>query len=66
MYSEALHIGKTLVETGSGKYIALLAAVFIISYLAGNISPATIIGKAKGIDIRKEEAETPERRTPSA
>ena len=40
------------------KYIILLF-VFVISYLAGNISPATIIGKAKGVDIRKEGSGNP-------
>ncbi len=42
----------------SSKYIMLLC-VFLVSYLAGNISPATIIGKMKGIDIRKEGSGNP-------
>jgi glycerol-3-phosphate acyltransferase PlsY len=32
----------------------LLALVGIVSYLIGNISPATILGKAYGVDITKE------------
>lgn len=31
-----------------------LAATMIIAYLIGNISPATLLAKAKGIDIKKE------------
>lgn len=33
--------------------ISLVAAI-IIAYFLGNISPAILIGKAKGVDIRKE------------
>ncbi len=33
---------------------AKLITVIIIAYLLGNISPATILAKAKGVDIRKE------------
>ena len=42
----------------SSSYV-MLAVVFVVSYLVGNISPSTIIGKAKGIDIRKEGSGNP-------
>lgn len=34
--------------------IIRLVLVFVIAYFIGNISPAIILGKIKGIDIRKE------------
>lgn len=39
--------------------LIMLICVFIVSYLVGNISPATIIGRMKGIDIRKEGSGNP-------
>ncbi len=39
--------------------ICMLAACIIISYFIGNISPATIVGKLHGVDIRKEGSGNP-------
>ncbi len=38
----------------SGTALALLAVCAAVSYLIGNISPAILIGRAYGIDIKKE------------
>ena len=38
----------------SGLEIIKIAIMFIAAYLIGNINPSIIIGKIKGIDIRKE------------
>ena len=41
------------------KTILLCVLAGIIAYALGNISPATIIGKIKGVDIRKEGSGNP-------
>lgn len=53
MYSE---LGVTGLGTGS---IAVTIIVLILAYLMGNVSPSILIGKAKGIDIRKEGSGNP-------
>lgn len=40
--------------TGEGWGIAVCAAVVIAAYFIGNISPAILIGRLHGIDIKKE------------
>ena len=42
-----------------GPFGAAFLGMMIIAYLLGNISPSTLLAKAKGIDITKVEAETP-------
>lgn len=39
--------------------IGILIAGIIISYMIGNLSPATIVGKLHGVDIRKEGSGNP-------
>ena len=41
--------------------ILCLVILPVISYFIGNISPATLIGRLYGVDIRKEAAEIRER-----
>ena len=53
MYSE---LGVTGLGMSS---IAVTIVVLAIAYLMGNISPSILIGKAKGIDIRKEGSGNP-------
>ena len=53
MYSE-------LGATGLGmSNIAVTIIVLVLAYLLGNISPSILIGKAKGVDIRKEGSGNP-------
>lgn len=42
-----------------GVNAAVFAAATVISYFIGNISPATVVGKLHGIDIRKEGSGNP-------
>lgn len=39
---------------GGGSGLALCAAAVVIAYFMGNISPAILIGRLHGVDIRKE------------
>ncbi|HPO05357.1 MAG TPA: glycerol-3-phosphate 1-O-acyltransferase PlsY [Bacillota bacterium] len=39
--------------------MAVSAAAIVIAYMIGNISPATLISKASGVDIRKEGSGNP-------
>lgn len=39
--------------------IALFAVMAVISYFIGNISPATLVGRMHGVDIRKEGSGNP-------
>lgn len=39
--------------------IVITAAAVVISYFIGNISPATVVGKLHGVDIRKEGSGNP-------
>lgn len=40
--------------TPSGTALAYTALAIVIAYFLGNISPSTLIGRARGIDIKKE------------
>ena len=42
-----------------GAEILCLVICFLVGYFAGNISPATVVGKMYGIDIRKEGSGNP-------
>lgn len=42
-----------------GTMISIWAITCIVAYLIGNLSPATLISKASGIDIRKEGSGNP-------
>lgn len=39
---------------GTSGFSAVMAVMIIAAYLIGNISPAILIGKAKGVDIKSE------------
>ncbi len=41
------------------KSIVIVAVAVVISYFIGNISPATVVGKLHGVDIRKEGSGNP-------
>jgi len=53
MYSE---LGVTGLGMSS---VAVTVIVCVLAYLLGNISPSILIGKAKGIDIRKDGSGNP-------
>ncbi|MBQ6401112.1 MAG: glycerol-3-phosphate 1-O-acyltransferase PlsY [Firmicutes bacterium] len=38
----------------NGNQMLILAAVYLAAYFLGNISPSTILARARGIDIKKE------------
>lgn len=42
-----------------GVNAAVFAAMTVVSYFIGNISPATVVGKLHGVDIRKEGSGNP-------
>ena len=59
MYNEIGVLGIDMSALGTLQYWGLTFLVGLIAYLIGNISPATMIAKAKGIDIRKEGSGNP-------
>lgn len=52
-------LGPILKATADDTGYILFASAVIIAYLIGNLSPATIISKASGVDIRKEGSGNP-------
>lgn len=53
MYSE---LGATGLGMGN---IPVTIIILVLAYLMGNVSPSILLGKAKGIDIRKEGSGNP-------
>lgn len=50
--SEVCPLARAAGSLGTGAALLLAAAVLIAAYLLGNISPATLIARARGIDIK--------------
>ena len=59
MYNDIGILGMDLIVGGMLKYVLINDLVVIIAYALGCISPATILAKKRGIDIRKEGSGNP-------
>lgn len=59
MYNDIGILGINLITGGMLKYVLINVLVVIVAYALGCISPATILAKKRGIDIRKEGSGNP-------
>ena len=59
MYDDIGILGINLITGGMLKYMLINVLVVIVAYALGCISPATILAKKRGIDIRKEGSGNP-------
>ena len=59
MYNDIGILGINLITVGMLKYVLINVLVVIVAYALGCISPATILAKKRGIDIRKEGSGNP-------